>query len=312
MFDIKHQFSFMKYKNYYYIISVAIIVLGIGIGMIRGYNYGIDFTGGTMMQLDMGKQVTASDVTQLQKVLKSDKIDADIVVAGKDGDQVIIKTVQALDTAAREEALGKVNDEFGLDNSAVMTIEQFGPSVGDMLKANAVKAVIIASVGMLIYICIRFEWKFGLASIAAVLHDVFVLIAFYGIFHMPINNPFIAAVLTIVGYSIMDTIVIFDRVRENLGIMKKSKLEELIDHSINQTLGRSLMTSVATVTAIIPLAILGGETVRNFTLPLIIGITAGTCSSIFIASPLYFQLCLATSGSKYKAKKKKSRSRIEE
>jgi SecD/SecF fusion protein len=312
MFDIKHQFSFMKYKNYYYIVSIAIIVLGIGIGLIRGYNYGIDFTGGTMMQLDMGKQVTTTDVTQLKKVLASDKIDADIVVAGKDGDQVIIKTVQALDTAARTEALTKVNEAFGLDNSAVMTIEQFGPSVGDMLKKNAVKAVIIASIGMLIYICFRFEWKFGLASITAVLHDVFILIAFYGIFHMPINNPFIAAVLTIVGYSIMDTIVIFDRVRENLGIMKKSKLEELIDHSINQTLGRSLMTSVATITAIIPLAILGGETVRNFTLPLIIGITAGTCSSIFIASPLYYQLCLAGGGSKYKSKKKKSRSRIED
>ena len=109
---------------------------------------------------------------------------------------------------------------------------------------------------------------------------------------MPINNPFIAAVLTIVGYSIMDTIVIFDRIRENLGIMKKSKLEELIDHSINQTLGRSLMTSVATVTAIIPLCILGGETVRDFTLPLIIGIAAGTGSSIFIASPLYYQFCM--------------------
>ena len=298
MFDIKHQFSFMKYKNYYYIVSIAIIVIGIGIGLIRGYNYGIDFTGGTMMQLDMGKQVTTTDIGTMKKVLTADKIDADIVVAGKNSDQVIIKTIQALDTAAREEVLGKVYDQFGLDDSAVMTIDQFGPSVGDMLKKNAVKAIIIASIGMLIYICIRFEWKFGLASIIAVLHDVLILISFYGIFHMPINNPFIAAVLTIVGYSIMDTIVIFDRIRENLGIMKKSKLEELIDHSINQTLGRSLMTSVATVTAIIPLAILGGETVRNFILPLVIGIAAGTGSSIFIASPLYYQFCLITGGSK--------------
>jgi SecD/SecF fusion protein len=308
MFDIKHQFSFMKYRKYYYIISIAIIILGIGIGMIRGYNYGIDFTGGTMMDLNMGKQVTSADIDQLQTVLKGDKIDADIVIAGSNGDHVIIKTVQALDTAARDKVLGDVFDKFSLDNKAVNSIEQFGPSVGEMLKQNAVKAVIIASIGMLIYITIRFEWKFGLASIIAVLHDVLILIAFYGVFHMPINNPFIAAVLTIVGYSIMDTIVIFDRVRENLGIMKKSKLEELIDHSINQTLGRSLMTSVATVLAIIPLAILGGETIRNFTLPLVIGIAAGTCSSIFIASPLYYQFCqINGSGSKYKAKKKKSR-----
>lgn len=307
MFDIKHQFSFMKYRKIYYIVSIAIIVLGIGIGMVRGYNYGIDFTGGTMMQLNMGKQVSQEDIGQLHSVLKGDGIEADIVVAGTNGDQVIIKTVQALDTAARDKVLGDVFDKFGLDSKSVNSIEQFGPSVGDMLKKNAVKAVIIASIGMLIYITIRFEWKFGLASIIAVLHDVLILIAFYGVFHMPINNPFIAAVLTIVGYSIMDTIVIFDRVRENLGLMKKSKLEELIDHSINQTLGRSLMTSVATVIAVVPLAIMGGETIRNFTLPIVIGIAAGTCSSIFIASPLYYQLCQITGGSKYKGKRKKNK-----
>ena len=307
MFDIKHQFTFMKYKNIYYIISAAIIILGIGVGMIRGYNYGIDFTGGTMIQLDMGKTITSTEVTKLHGILEDHKIDADIVEAGDKNDEVIIRTVQALDTAARETVLNDVFDEFGLNDDSVLTVEQFGPSVGDMLKKNAVKAVIIASICMLIYISIRFEWKFGLASIIAVLHDIFILIAFYGAFHMPINNPFIAAVLTIVGYSIMDTIVIFDRVRENLGLMKKSKLEELIDHSINQTLGRSLMTSVGTISAIIPLCILGGETIRNFTLPLIIGIVAGTGSSIFIASPVYYQLCRIGSGSKYKAKRSKSK-----
>lgn len=305
MFDIKHQFSFMKYRKIYYVISIAVIILGIGTGMIRGYNYGIDFTGGTMIQLDMGKQVSSVEVDGLQTILHSNKIEADIVEAGKNNDQVIIRTVQALDTDARQAVLDDVYGKFNLSDKSVIEIQQFGPSVGDMLKKNAVKAVLIASVGMLIYISLRFEWKFGLSAIIAVLHDVFVLIAFYGVFHMPINNPFIAAVLTIVGYSIMDTIVIFDRVRENLNIMKRSKLEELIDHSINQTLGRSLMTSVATVVAIIPLCIMGGDIIRDFTLPLIIGIVAGTCSSIFIASPIYYQLCLATGGSKYKAKAKK-------
>ena len=307
MFDIQRQFSFIKHRKIFYIISIAVIILGIGFGMVRGYNYGIDFTGGTMIQMNLGKQVTSADISELHKVLKSNSIEADIVQAGKNNDQVIIKTVQALDTDARQKVLDGIFDKFSLSDKDVMEIQQFGPSVGDMLKKNAVKAVIIASICMLIYISIRFEWKFGLASIIAVLHDVLVLIAFYGVFHLPVNNPFIAAVLTIVGYSIMDTIVIFDRVRENLNIMKRSKLDELIDHSINQTLGRSLMTSVATVTAIIPLAILGGETIRNFTLPLIIGIAAGTGSSIFIASPIYYQICLATGGSKYKSRKKKSK-----
>lgn len=307
MFDIKHQFSFMKYKNIYYIISIAIIVLGMGIGVIRGFNYGIDFTGGTMIQLDMGKTVSAEDVTKLDELLAADGIDADIVEAGDKNDQVIIRTVQALNTADRDKIFTDIFAEFNLTEKSVLTIDQFGPSVGDMLKKNAVKAVVIASIGMLIYISLRFEWKFGLASIIAVLHDVFILIAFYGAFHLPINNPFIAAVLTIVGYSIMDTIVIFDRVRENLGLMSKTKLEELIDHSINQTLGRSLMTSVGTISAIIPLIIMGGEIIRDFTLPIVIGIVAGTGSSIFIASPIYYQICKWSGGTKYKAKKSKSK-----
>jgi protein-export membrane protein, SecD/SecF family/protein-export membrane protein SecF len=301
MFDIKHQFTFMKYKNIYYIISIAIIVLGIGTGMIRGFNYGIDFTGGTMINLDMGKQVSTVELT---KIVKDNGVNADIVAAGKDNHQVIIRTVQALNTDARAKLLNSIFDKYNLNDKAVLEVQQFGPSVGDMLKQNAVKSVIIAAFCMLIYIIIRFEWKFGVSSIIAVFHDVLVLIAFYGFFHMPINNPFIAAVLTIVGYSIMDTIVIFDRVRENLDIIRKTKLDELIDKSINQTLVRSLMTSVCTILAIIPLCILGGQTIRDFTLPLIVGIVAGTCSSIFIASPIYYQLCNATGVQKYKAKKK--------
>ena len=175
MFDIKRQFSFMKYRKYYYIVSILlIIILGIGFGMIRGYNYGIDFTGGTMMQIEMGKTVAAADISELQTVLKGDKIDADIVVAGKDNSQVIIKTIQALDANARQKVLNDIDAKFNLKDNAVMSVNQFGPSVGDMLKKNAVKAVIIASLGMLIYIIIRFEWKFGLASIIAVLHDVLV------------------------------------------------------------------------------------------------------------------------------------------
>jgi SecD/SecF fusion protein len=143
---------------------------------------------------------------------------------------------------------------------------------------------------MLIYIIIRFKWRFAVAAIVAVFHDVFMLIAFYGFFHMTINNPFIAAILTVVGYSINDTIVIFDRIRENLHLIGRQPLPFLIDHSINQTLVRSLMTSITTVIAIVPLVILGGETVRGFAVPLMIGIICGTASSIFIASPIFYQL----------------------
>lgn len=303
MFTLK-RISFLKYRKFYYIIFSSIIILGLAVGLIRGFNYGIDFTGGTMLQLEMGKEVSVSEI---ERILKANDIEADIVHAGENNSQVIIRTVQALDTAAREVLLEDFFAEFNLTDDSVMTIEQFGPSVGDLLKKNAVKAVIIASIGMLIYIIVRFEWKFGLAAIITVIHDVLFLIAFYGFFGISINNPFIAAVLTLVGYSINDTIVIFDRIRENLNIMKKNKLEELIDTSINQTLVRSLMTSVTTIVAIIPLFILGGETIRQFTLPLIIGIAVGAASSICIASPIYYEICQITGGPKYKAKKSKNK-----
>lgn len=305
MFTIKHQFSFIKYRKTFYIISISLILLGIVVGLIRGFNYGIDFTGGTMIQIDMGRSVS---VHELDSVLKDNGIkDADIVHAGQDNKEVIIRTTQALETDARDKVVDAVLKQYNLTDESVLSIDQFGPSIGEMLKSNAIKAVIIAGLGMLIYIIIRFEWKFGVAAITAVIHDVLLLISFYGLFHIPVNNPFIAAVLTLVGYSINDTIVVFDRIRENLNIMKKNKLEELIDTSINQTLVRSLMTSITTILAIVPLYILGGETIREFTLPLVIGILAGATSSIFIASPVYFELCQATGGAKYKAKKKKNK-----
>jgi preprotein translocase SecF subunit len=192
--------------------------------------------------------------------------------------------------------------EFNIDEDNVLSVEQFSPSVGELMKSNAVKAVLIATFCMLVYIIIRFEWKFGIAAIVALAHDVLVLIAFYGLFQIPINNPFIASILIVVGYSINDTIVIFDRIRENLRFMKKSRLEELIDKSINQTLFRSIMTSVTTIIAVIPLFILGGQTIRDFTLPLILGILAGGASSITIASPVYYQIDRWVNRPKYQSK----------
>jgi SecD/SecF fusion protein len=228
-------------------------------------------------------------------------MDADIISAGEDGEETIIRTTVSLESDERVALLDGLYAEFGLDESSLVTFEQFGPSIGDLLKRNAVRAVIFASIGMLIYIIIRFEWKFGIAALVGVAHDVLILIAFYGLFGVTVNNPFIAGVLTVVGYSINDTIVVFDRIRENLRI-KKTKLEGLIDQSINQTIFRSLMTSVTTVVAIVPLSILGGDVIRQFTTPLTVGILAGAASSIFICSPIYYQICLAADKPKYSGK----------
>ncbi len=302
-FVLKKQFSIIKNRKIFYMVSIGIIVIGLAVGGIRGFNMGIDFTGGTMMQFDMGQKVSTEDVN---RVLKQHNInDATIVFAGENMEQVVVRTTVSLDNNERKEVIGGVKEAFNIGDDGILAVNQFGPSVGKELEKNAVKAVLLASLGMLIYIVFRFEWKFGVASLVGVFHDVLIVLAFYGIFHVTVNNPFIAGILTVVGYSINDTIVVFDRVRENLGIMKKNKLEELLDASINQTLSRSIMTSFTTLVVMIPLFILTGNTIREFILPLMVGIIAGCTSSIFTCSPIYYDICNYTGGSKYKSKVKK-------
>lgn len=305
MFEIKQQFSFIKHRRVYYIVSISLILLGLVLGGIRGFNMGIDFTGGTMIQIDLGKQAADDEI---QKILKSQNIVGEIVHAGENNEEVVIRTTQSLDNTARQALFTQFYDTFGLTKESVLAVEQFGPSVGEMMTSNALKALAIATILMLVYIVVRFEWKFAVAAVACLIHDVLIMVSFYGIFHIPINNPFIAAVLTIIGYSINDTIVVFDRIRENLKLMKKSRLDELIDTSINQTLVRSIMTSVTVIAVIIPLLILGGTTIRQFIVPMLVGAVAGTLSTTFMASPLYYELCMLMDKPKYRGKRSKKTS----
>ena len=284
----RKQFKYVKNRKIYYIAAIAIIVVGFAVGGIRGFNLGIDFTGGTMLQLDFGKQVSVDDIQDSLK--KHDIEGADIVHFGEKNEGVVIKTTKAMTTEDRSALLETFFEDFGIDESAVQSFEQFGPSTGKLLQRNAVRAVLLAALFMLIYIIIRFKLKYGIAATVTTFHDIFITIALYGLFHFTINNPFIAAILTVVGYSINDTIVVFDRIRENIGFMKKEPLDSLVDLSVNQTLGRSLMTSLTTLIAILPLSFIGGEIIRQFTIPLIIGIVAGAASTIFVASPLFYDL----------------------
>ena len=295
----KRQFTVIKYRKIFYCVSIAIIVIGLGTTAIRGFNYGIDFTGGTMLTIDMGKTVS---VTEVQSVLKADKIDATVVHAGVGNQEIIIKTTQSLDNKARQAFLSGMYDKFGIKAKDVISVEQFSASVGNLMTANAIKAILIAIAFIFAYIFIRYEWKYATAAIVALMHDILIVVSVYGLFQIPINNPFIAGILTILGYSINDTIVVFDRVRENRKLAPRAKVDEVLDHSINQTVVRSIMTSFMTVLAIIPVYILGGETLRNFTFPLIVGIAFGTASSIFIASPIYYDLSNLVGKKKYKRK----------
>ena len=298
-------FSFIKNRKIYYIISSAIIIVGLVFGLIGGLNYGIDFTGGTMIQVDMHKEVPVSEI---EKTLEGFMEDPSIIYAGENNTQVVIKTIESLDNENRSLAIDALEAEFGITDKDVLASEQFGPSVGDELKLNALKAVLIASIGMLIYIIFRFKsWQYGMSAIIGVVHDVLMVIAFYCIFGFTVNNPFIAAILTLVGYSINDTIVIFDRIRDNRRLYKKDALEVNIDRSINTTLNRTIMTSLTTLVVMIPLCIMVSASIREFIIPLMIGVIVGCYSSIFVCSPALYDL--SREESKYEKQIKASKKR---
>lgn len=307
-FQIKKELHFVKHRKIFYIATVAVLLIGLVFGIVRGLNYGIDFTGGTMIQVDMGKQVATADV---EKSIKKFDLDPEIIYSGEGNEEIVIRTMEALNTDQRAEVLRTLKADFGFTDQDVIAQELFGPSVGKELRNNAIKAILISALCMLIYIRIRFsEWKFGGAALLGVLNDVLLVIAFYAIFRVQVNNPFIAGILTVVGYSINDTIVVFDRIRENLKFSRRGGTEELIDKSITQTLGRSLMTSFTTLIVMVPLFIMTGPAIREFTLPLMIGVLAGAASSITICSPLYYEFSQrGRGGSKYlkDSKKKKDK-----
>ncbi|MGI6737717.1 MAG: protein translocase subunit SecD [Anaerovoracaceae bacterium] len=298
--EVSRQFKFIKHRKIYYTISLAIIAFGMITLGVRGFNYGIDFTGGTMLQFDTGHHVTQEQVRDVMKRHDVNLKQMQIVYSGDNNEQVLVKTNESLDKEDREAIINDFEKTFHLTDEDVLSSEHFGASVGKELKTNALKAVALAAVGMLIYIRLRFrQWKFGAAALLGVLHDCLIMLSFYAIFQVTVNNPFIAAILTVVGYSINDTIVIFDRVRENLRFMRRGSLENILDVSINQTLSRSIMTSLTTLLVMVPMYILTTSAIREFTLPLMIGVAAGCLSSIFICSPLYYEMAKANSRSKY-------------
>lgn len=304
---VKKEFGFIKNRKIFYICSATVIIVGLIFSVVRGFNYGIDFTGGTMLQIDMGKKVEVEEVKDT--LADFDMKDMSVVLSGDKQEQIIIKTTNALNNESRAEVIEALSKKYDITQDDILASEEFGPTVGRELKSNAVKSVLIAAVGMLVYIIFRFKsWKYGVSSILGILHDVLVVLAFYAIFNITINNPFIAGILTVVGYSINDTIVIFDRIRENKKLHKKDSNQTVIDKSVNQTLNRSIMTSLTTLICMVPLFIMVSTSIREFVIPLMIGVLAGTYSSIFLCSPLFYEFSKKEDQSKYmlaqKTKKK--------
>lgn len=275
-------------KNYklFYAISLAVIAVGLIMFSINGLNYGIDFTGGTMLQLEVGKFVS---VEQAREIINVYDENASIIHSGSEKSELIIRSSKDLSNKDTTEIVNQFVEVFGMDGSNFQT-QKFGPFMGKEIRDRAIFSVIIASVLMLAYISFRFQFKFGVAAVIALVHDVLVTLAVYSVLRLPVNSSFIAAILTIVGYSINDTIVIFDRIREESKIYPKLGFGEVINNSIKLSLRRTLFTTLTTLMAVITLYIVGVEDVKVLALPLIIGMVSGTYSSLFIATPILYSL----------------------
>ncbi|WP_026475757.1 protein translocase subunit SecF [Alkaliphilus transvaalensis] len=275
-------------RKIWFSISALIIALGLILGLVRGFNMGIDFTGGTMMEIQLHQEVNVEEVREITNQFDSN---ANIAFIGPDRTIVQIRTIESYNNQERLEIFEKFNEKYDLNvREDLLFADQFSASVGREIQRSALLAMIISALGMLAYITFRFELRFGLAAITALIHDILIVVAVYSILRIPINSPFVAAILTILGYSINDTIVVFDRIRENLRFLKKNNYEELANNSISQTVTRSINTSLTTLITIVALYVLGVEQIREFALPLIAGVLSGTYSSIFIASPVWVML----------------------
>ena len=303
-FNWKFNIKFIENRKKFYALSLAVILLGVAFFAFRGFNYGIDFTGGTMMQLEMGEKV---DIDEVKDTIAQYDLSPTIVYAGEGNTQIVIRTIKDLKADDRSAVIDTIAEKYGIKDEDVLASEEFGPTVGKDLRKNATKAILLAALCMLIYVRFRFKnWQYGLAAVAGLAHDVLVALSFYAIFHITINNPFIAGILTVVGYSINDTIVVFDRIRENSKFFKRKQGIQLIDTSINQTMSRSLMTSLTTLVVMIPLFILASSELRSFLIPLMIGVFTGTYSSIFLCSPVFYELTKKEGISKYEDNKAKA------
>ncbi len=283
------QVNIVKHRKIYFAISIIFIIVGIVFMATKGLNYGLDFTGGTSIGIDLEKEVSASEIREI-----TDKYDdkASIVHVGEDKKEIMIKSSKNFSSQESMQMFNEFKEKYGLNSNEPLSVESIGATVGKEIQKNALISIIIAAVFMLIYITFRFELKFGIAAVLGLIHDLLIMISVYAIFRFTVDSSFIAAILTITGYSINDTIIIFDRIRENRGKGRVKSYETLVDTSIAQTIRRTLFTSVTTLVTLALIYALGVEAIRVFALPLLIGIAVGTLSSIFIATPLWYVLMI--------------------
>ena len=291
---ISKKINFSRYFKIANLISLSLIIVSLLLLLFKGLNYGVDFKGGTLLEIRI--EQASIEIQDVRNSLKNKDLgDVNVKQFGKKGDY-LIKFEKTLENNNFIENLKKdITDTLKTDVN-FRRVENVGPKVSQELLRDGLTAIALALAAMLFYIWIRFEWQFSLGSIVALIHDVILTLGVFSALSIEVNLSIVAAVLTIVGYSMNDTVVIFDRIRENLLKFSRIGIGEISDISINETLSRTMITSLTTLLAVVTIFVLGGEILKGFSFAMILGVIVGTYSSIFIASPVlsYFKVSQKT------------------
>ena len=284
-----YQINFNKYSKAFNIFSISLVIFSFILLLFKGLNYGVDFKGGTLIELRaIDKQITISQLRQ--SFLNMNLGDVSVKEFGKNNDFLIKFEKKDND---KSNFIGEIKESLTQSIGSGFNfrkVENVGPKVSAELLRSGIIAIGLSLAAMLLYIWIRFEWQFSLGAILAIFHDVILTLGVFSLFSLEINLSIVAAVLTIVGYSMNDTVVIFDRVRENLNKFSDIKIFDLTNISINETLSRTIITSITTLLALVSIYIFGGEILKGFSLAMILGVIFGTYSSIYIANPILILL----------------------
>jgi preprotein translocase subunit SecF len=303
--------DFLKYRRVAAVLS-GLLVLGslISLGLKGGPNYGIDFAGGILMQFKFHQEVQTSDLRDALKELGLGQVV--LQEFGREEDREYLVRVEKTETdlqALQQSVEETLKNRFGEESLELRRTELVGPKVGEELRRKGVNAVFYAIIGILIYVTWRFEFRFAVGAILALVHDALITIGVFSVLNKEIDLPIVAAILTIIGYSINDTIVVFDRIRENMRRIRRQSIDRVINSSINETLSRTLLTSLTTLIVVVALFILGGPVIHNFAFALIVGVAVGTYSSIFVASPVvsYWETVRARTARRAKTSRRNKR-----
>lgn len=281
--------DFIKKRFIFFGVSTFILVAALIMGLTKGINWGIDFKGGFMINLRMSEGMTIHSLREKFATLKLG--DVSFKEVGNSRDVMVTIEKQPGDENAQMAALTRIKETLGT-GVEYRSIDTVGPKASEELLSNGIIAVVLCLVAMLIYVAVRFQWRFGVCAIFSLIHDAFFVVAFYVFTGLEFNMPAILAILITIGYSINDTVVIYDRIRENLAKFKKMEIPQLINRSMNETLSRTTITSGTTVLSLVFLYFFGGEVIATYSLPILVGIIVGTFSSICLSGPLlvYFDI----------------------